>query len=95
MLLCANVVDRFGLARWLADNRRMRAFSPEDQLWIMQNAVPQILAGPLQRMATLVSQDVAHVEAMAHIVERAGQHDLALCDFKDEEAAVKWLMEEL
>ena len=95
ILLCGYVVERYGLTRWLADNRKMRAFSQEDQLWILQNAVPQIITGSLRRMATLVSEDVEHLNVMAQVIERAGDTgNLTLCDFKDEEAAVSWLLQE-
>ncbi|WP_157600578.1 hypothetical protein [Rufibacter sp. DG15C] len=95
ILLCGYVVERYGLTRWLADNRKMRAFSPEDQLWILQNAVPQILTGSLRRMATVVSEDVQHTESIAQIVERTGDTaNLVLCDFSEQEAAVEWLLQE-
>ncbi|GAA4310017.1 hypothetical protein [Nibribacter koreensis] len=95
ILLCAYVVERYGLTRWLADNRKMRAFSQEDQLWILQNAVPQILTGSLRRMATVVSEDVQHVESIAQIIERAGDTaNLVLCDFREQEAAVEWLLQD-
>lgn len=91
-LLCTHVVDKFGLTRWLADNRQMKAFSQEDQQWIMEHQVPQILASPLRRMATLVSEDQTQMAAIEQLVERSEHHHLLLRDFYLEEEALEWLL---
>ncbi|MGV3538659.1 MAG: hypothetical protein ACO1OQ_02550 [Rufibacter sp.] len=93
LLLCGHAVDRFGLTRWLADNRKMKAFKEEDKLWMVENLVPQLLASSLRRMATLVSEDEQHAAAVEYLVERAGElGDLRLHDFQEEDAALAWLL---
>ncbi|WP_156180720.1 hypothetical protein [Rufibacter radiotolerans] len=95
VLLCNHVVDTYSLTRWLGDNRQMKAFSPEDEQWIIETQLPLIIASPLRRMATLVSQDQAQVAAVEHMIERAeGLHHLALQDFHYEDAALQWLLQD-
>ncbi|GGK83116.1 STAS/SEC14 domain-containing protein [Rufibacter glacialis] len=93
LLICAYVMEKYRLTRWLADDRKMRSFSEEDQRWISENVVPSYLNGPLRRMAFLPSEDSKQVEAIEHLIERAGDlDDLSLKWFKTEEEALEWLM---
>ncbi|GAB2527773.1 hypothetical protein [Rufibacter soli] len=95
VLLCNHVVEKYSLTRWLGDNRLMKAFSPEDEQWFIETQLPQLIAGPLRRMATLVSKDQAQVAAIEHIIERAqGLHKLAIHDFNYEDAALQWLLQD-
>ncbi|MBC3540702.1 STAS/SEC14 domain-containing protein [Rufibacter sediminis] len=95
LLICAYVMDKYRLTRWLADDRKMKAFSEEDRNWVEEHVVPAYLAGPLRRMAFLPSEDEKQVEAIEHLIQRAGDlDDLTLKSFQDEEEALRWLMQE-
>ncbi|WP_192822700.1 STAS/SEC14 domain-containing protein [Rufibacter sp. LB8] len=95
LLLCTHVTDHYKLTRWLADNRKMKAFTPDDQQWMADNIVPHIINSSLRRMATLVSEDEEQVAALEQLVQRAGTlPDLSLRDFTDEEEARQWLMQD-
>lgn len=94
LLLCSYAIDRYGLTRWLADDRKMKAFSQEDSRWIEENLVLLLLASSLRRMATLVSEDASQVAAIELLVERAGNlHDLNQRNFSDAGLALGWLLE--
>ncbi|WP_066830422.1 STAS/SEC14 domain-containing protein [Rufibacter ruber] len=95
ILLCGYIIERFGLTRWLADNRRMRAFSDEDKLWMLEHMVPKLMTSALCRMATLVSADEKQAAAIKYIEKHAGDlGKLLIRDFQDEEEALEWLLQE-
>ncbi|WP_207433476.1 hypothetical protein [Sabulibacter ruber] len=95
-LICSYVVDKFNLSRWLADDRKMKGFTEEDKKWIAENVAPSMIAGPLRRMAILPSEDEEQVEAIEHLIQRAGDlGDFIIKSFFDEDEALQWLMREL
>ncbi|WP_205503606.1 SpoIIAA family protein [Rufibacter psychrotolerans] len=93
-LICAHVMEKYRLTRWLADDRQMKSFPEEDRDWISEHVVPAFLASPLRRMAILPSEDLDQVEAVEHLIQLAGDlGDLTLRNFQDEEEALRWLMQ--
>ncbi|KAA3440580.1 STAS/SEC14 domain-containing protein [Rufibacter hautae] len=95
LLICAHVMDKYGLTRWLADDRKLKAFSAEDTQWVSEHVVPSYLSGPLRRMAFLPSEDQSQVEAIEYLIQRAGDlDDLVLKNFQSEEEALDWLMQD-
>lgn len=96
VLLCLEMTDRFGLTRWLADDRKMKAIDPADAEWSQQAFLPQILSGPLVRMARLPSECVENRETIELMKEKSKgfSGSLTICDFESQEEAMEWLLKE-
>lgn len=91
-LRCMDAIERFNLKFWLGDNRKMKAIRQADQQWMLEEFVPRLLASPLRRMATLVSEDIFNKMAVEQMIKRASpMENITLCDFDKEEAAMVWL----
>ncbi|WP_242926192.1 hypothetical protein [Pontibacter vulgaris] len=96
-LLCLELIDRFMLTRWLADDRLMKSIEPADLEWSKQNYIPRIGNSSLLRFARLPSQFQKNLEAVNAMIEQS--HTLKTkvvpLDFTDEQEAMDWLMEPL
>jgi hypothetical protein len=94
-LLCLELIDRFSLTRWLADDRLMRSIDPADLQWSLNVFVPRLANGPLLRMARLPSLFEENRQAVEVMIEKGHTYnlDLILRDFTDEQEALDWLME--
>lgn len=96
-LLCQDLIDRYGLTRWLGDNRKMKGIREDDLLWFMEVMEPQLVNSSMQRMANLVSEYENHHEAMERLVEHGTKlgHRLVICDFNNKDTALEWLLSPL
>lgn len=96
-LLCLEMIHRFSLARWLADDREMGAICPEDLEWSLQVYIPRMANSPLLRMARLPSKSEENLEAIGIMIDKGHTYDLKMVfrDFASEEEAMAWLMEPL
>lgn len=80
------------LTRWLSDRRRMRAIRQQDQDWVVEAFIPQLLESPLRRMASVVSEDIFNQMAMEQMLKRSGNlGSLTLREFNSEAEAMNWL----
>ncbi|OKL40896.1 hypothetical protein [Pontibacter flavimaris] len=95
VLLCLDLTDRHELLGWLGDNRKMHAIDSADLQWSLEVFVPQVVAGPLLRMATLPSEYEEHRQAVEVMLEKKDKlnQKLVLRDFDNEEEAMAWLLE--
>ncbi|WP_242921929.1 hypothetical protein [Pontibacter liquoris] len=93
-LLCLEVVHRFELKRWLADDRLMQTIEPADLEWSLQVYVPRMATSSLLRFARLPSQFKDNVEAVNIMIDKGDDYivDLVHRDFGSEEEAMAWLM---
>jgi hypothetical protein len=90
---CLRLIEEKHLALWLADNRKMKSIRQQDQLWLEKVFVPRLAASSLQKMATLISEDIFNQMAIETLHIRGGK--LVPFDtqfFQDEEEARKWLI---
>ncbi len=96
-LLCLDLVDRFNLTKWLADDRQMKTIEAEDLKWSLEVYVPQMASSPLLRMARLPSQYEQNREAVDIMIEKghASEINLSLRNFECEQEAMAWLQEPL
>jgi hypothetical protein len=79
---------------WLADNRKMKAIRQKDQEWMEMELVPKLVASPLRKMATLVSEDIFNQLAIENLHNKAsGQIKFDHQYFKNEKVAEQWLHE--
>lgn len=92
-LLCLDLVDRHELLGWLGDNRKMSSIAPADLKWSLEVFLPQLIAGPLLRMATLPSESEENQKALDVMLEKKNKLDqqLLVRDFSDEGEAMAWL----
>ena len=95
VLLCQDLMDRYGLKGWLSDNRKMDAIEPADLKWTIEVMLPQLIAGVMLRMANLPSEHEGHRKAVETILEKKNEHDqkLLIRDFEYENEALTWLYE--
>ncbi|ARS36955.1 hypothetical protein [Pontibacter actiniarum] len=96
-LLLLDMIDRFALTRWLADDRLMEAISPADLRWSLEVYVPRVASSALLRMARLPSQFEENLQSVEVMIDKGHTYDLNLLfrDFSDEQEALAWLMEPL
>ena len=96
-LLCLEMINRFSLVRWLADDRLMGHITPADLDWSMQVHVPAMAKSSLLRMAYLPSLPEENREAVEYIIDNGHTYDLKLGvgSFEEKEEAMGWLMEPL
>ena len=70
----------------------MRAIRQQDQQWTVEEFVPKMLASPLRRMATVVSEDIFNKMALEQMLQRSGGlGDIILRDFDNVDDAMEWL----
>ncbi|WP_162054425.1 STAS/SEC14 domain-containing protein [Pontibacter pamirensis] len=85
-----------GITRWLSDRRKMRAIRQQDQQWTVEEFIPKVLASPLRRVATIVSEDIFNNMAVEQMLKRSGGlGDISLRDFNNEAEAMEWLKQPL
>ena len=96
-LLCLEMINRFSLVRWLADDRLMGPITPADLEWSLQVHVPAMAKSPLLRMAYLPSHSEENREAVEYMIDKGHGYDLKLVvrNFEEKEEAMAWLMEPL
>ncbi|PVY40394.1 SpoIIAA family protein [Pontibacter virosus] len=94
-LLCHEMINRFSLIRWLADDRLMGSISPADLKWSLEVHVPRMAKSHLKRLARIPSQFEANREAIGVMINKGYTFDspLELRDFENEKEAMQWLLE--
>jgi hypothetical protein len=77
---------------WLADNRKMKAIRQKDQAWLEKEILPRLAGSSIQKMATLVSEDIFNQMAVETLFIRSN-HILRFDHqfFHREEEARTWL----
>ncbi|PKV67307.1 hypothetical protein [Pontibacter ramchanderi] len=94
-LLCHDMINRFSLTKWLANDRQMGNISPADLKWSLDVHVPQMAKSSLRRLARIPSQFETNLEAVGVMINKGYTLNLSLemRDFEDEEKALEWLLE--
>ncbi len=94
-LLCHEMINRFSLVRWLADDRLMGSVSPADLKWSLEVHVPQMAKSSLKRLARIPSQFEENRKAVEVMINKGYTFDLSLIlrDFMHLEEAMEWLLE--
>jgi hypothetical protein len=94
-LLCHEMINRYALTKWLADDRLMGSISPADLKWSLEVHVPQLAKGSLQRIARLPSKFEKNREAVEIMINKGYTYDLNLVfrDFYEKQEAMEWLLE--
>ncbi|MBC5994050.1 hypothetical protein [Pontibacter cellulosilyticus] len=95
LLLCLDLIDRFGLISWLADDRKMKAIDPADVLWSQEVFLPRILRGSIVRMARLPSHSAENREAIELLKDssKGFTTNLIIRDFNTEAEAIECLLQ--
>ena len=79
---------------WLADNLKLKNISQQDLEWTLQLA-PTVMATGLQKMATVVSEDIFNHMAVISLFDRA--NPILTFEnqyFRTKEEALSWLIPE-
>ncbi|WP_347157561.1 hypothetical protein [Pontibacter chitinilyticus] len=94
-LLCLEMIDRFTLTRWLADDRLMLSIAPADLEWSMKLFVPRLAGSSILRFARLPSNSESNRRDVEFMIKKGQSPDLVvqLRDFATEAEAMDWLME--
>lgn len=91
---CLQLLEKEKPLNWLADNRKMKAIRQKDQEWIQGNMIPKLVTSSLQKMATLVSEDIFNRMAIENLyVEASDKIKFDHKYFKNEKVAAQWLEE--
>ena len=91
---CLQLIEEEQTLNWLADNRKMKAIRQKDQEWLESVIIPKLMASPLQKMATMVSDDIFNQMAVENLHSKANkQVKFDHQYFKNEKAAAQWLEE--
>ena len=89
-------VNEYGISRWLSDRRKMKAIRQQDQQWTVEEYIPKVLESPLQRIATIVSEDMFNNMAIEQILKRSGGlGSIAMRNFDNAAEAMEWLKKPL
>lgn len=94
-LLCHEMINRFSLTTWLADDRLMGSISPADLKWSLEVHVPQMAKSSLLRMARMPSKFEKNRAAVEVMINKGHTYglNLVLRDFYEEQEAMQWLLE--
>lgn len=97
ILLCLELMGRFGLRGWLSDNRKVEAVNLKDLQWSLEVIDIRIAAIPLLRLARLPSEVEEIRNAVAAMLNE--ELDFAsnplLRNFEEVQEAMQWLTEPL
>lgn len=96
-LLVLELIDRFSLTRWLADDRFMGNITPADLEWSLEVYVPRLANSSMLRMARLPSQFEQSRASVDVMISKGNAYNLNLIlrDFSSEQEAMEWLMQPL
>ncbi|MGV3503073.1 MAG: hypothetical protein ACO1O1_05160 [Adhaeribacter sp.] len=92
-LTCTQLLEEKAPLYWLADNRKMKAIRQKDQDWFEKEIMPRLATSSLEKMATLVSEDIFNQMA----VESLNTRSTPLVRFEnrffhDQDQALQWLL---
>jgi hypothetical protein len=94
-LLCHEMINRFSLTRWLADDRLMGEISSTDLKWGLEVHVPRMARSSLLKIARIPSQYEKNRLAVDTMINKGYTYGpkLILRDFNDEHNAMEWLLD--
>lgn len=75
-LLLLDMLRTHGTIYWIADSAKLGEISTEDQLWTLQEAVPQIISLNLRKLARLSGDDNVSFNKFENFVKKVGGSDL-------------------
>lgn len=91
-LACSQLLQERSPLLWLADNRKMKAIRKKDQDWFEKEIFPILATSSLEKMATLVSEDIFNqmaVETLHTLGTPLMRFETQF--FHQEEQALQWL----
>lgn len=89
-------LQRRGWSRILVDQRRMRAFSTDEQQWVVREWLPRaVVEGGYRFGSVIVAEDVFTRLATAYITTSVQNMPLVYRTFSDEASATAWLQQQV
>ena len=85
-------VKEQGIARWLSDRSHLREAVQQDLQGVIMEFYPQLVDGPVRRMANAVPAVILQHAATERIIRRSGiLGNIIVRDFETVTAAMAWL----
>lgn len=93
-LLCLEMINRFSLTCWLADDRLMDSINSTDLEWSLDVYIPRITSSSILRFARLPSKFEENLNAVGVMIDKGHTYNLKLTlrDFTSEQEAMEWLL---
>jgi hypothetical protein len=88
----ADSLKKYGATKWLSDDRKNMALSPEDTEWSKTEWFPRALANGWKSWALVVPQDFLARMNMKEFVDQYYEKGLRIMVFNNPEDAMKWLL---
>jgi hypothetical protein len=87
----ADTMKKYGATKWLSDDRKNMALSPEDTDWSKKNWFPRALESGWKFWALVVPQDILARMNMKEFVDEYYEKGLRIMVFNNPEDALQWL----
>jgi hypothetical protein len=91
LLTGAETLKKYGATKWLSDDRKNMALSPEDTEWSKKVWFPQALGAGWKFWALVVPQDIMGRMNMKEFVDEYYEQGLRIMVFGNPEEAMQWL----
>lgn len=79
--------------RWLADTRKLKVVSEEDQRWVNEIWFPMAISAGVRRMAIIVPESVLAQMSIRRLMSKVKDEDLETAYFSSVEEGKAWLRE--
>lgn len=89
-----DLIKEYNIKHWLDDNRQIEGAWDEANDWIASSWMPRAIEGGLKKFAIIVPDDIFSQISSEFMVENAEKTDLKMVNWKSEEDAIAWLLEE-
>lgn len=87
----AELLDKYGAAKWLSDDRANSALSEEDTEWSKTHWFPRAMSAGWKFWAIVVPEDVMGKMNMKEFVDSYYEQGLRIMVFTEPEKALRWL----
>ena len=85
------IFQKEGAQKWLSDDRKNSALSPDDERWSMEDWFPRVLAAGWKYWAVVMPDKVTGQMNMNRMMKRYIDEGLTVKVFSDPDEALKWL----
>lgn len=87
----AETLKKYGAAKWLSDDRKNMALSPEDTEWSKKDWFPRAVESGWKYWALVVPQNILGKMNMKEFVDEYFEKGLRIMVFSNPEDAMQWL----
>ena len=87
----AEALKKYGVSKWLSDDRKNGPLSPEHLQWAFNDWNPRTVAAGWKYWANVVPEDLAAAGTLAPLMDTLFEVGLRMMVFTDVEKATQWL----